>query len=88
MRIYNNLPRNKSDNNGFGINEMSTHFHNAHNGAESDGACNAYHYPGTFYDYRWGPHWLGRTGRKTSSSKRENLPDWLAKRPAPTATKG
>ncbi len=54
MRIYNNLPRNKSDNGGFGINQMSTHFHNSHNGAESDGACNAYHYPGTFYDYRWG----------------------------------
>ncbi|MBY0226285.1 MAG: multicopper oxidase domain-containing protein [Hyphomicrobium sp.] len=54
MRIYNNLPRSKSQNNGFGINQASTHFHNAHNGAESDGASNAYHYPGTFYDYRWG----------------------------------
>ncbi|MDX2308368.1 MAG: multicopper oxidase domain-containing protein [Hyphomicrobium sp.] len=53
-RIYNNLPLSKSDNNGFGINQISTHFHNAHNGAESDGANNAYHYPGTFYDYRWG----------------------------------
>jgi len=54
MRVYNNLPTSKSENNGFGINQASTHFHNAHNGAESDGACNAYHYPGTFYDYRWG----------------------------------
>ena len=29
------------------------HFHNAHNGAESDGAANVHHFPGTFYDYRW-----------------------------------
>ena len=29
------------------------HFHNAHNGAESDGATGAHHFPGTFYDYRW-----------------------------------
>ena len=24
-----------------------------HNGAESDGAANVHHFPGTFYDYRW-----------------------------------
>ncbi|GLK56606.1 FtsP/CotA-like multicopper oxidase with cupredoxin domain [Methylopila capsulata] len=53
-RIYNDLPVDRADNNGFGRNEISTHFHNAHNGAESDGACNAYHFPGTFYDYHWG----------------------------------
>ena len=52
-RIYNNLPTDPSQNNGFGRNESSLHFHNAHNGAESDGACNAFHFPGTFYDYRW-----------------------------------
>ena len=52
-RIYNDLPVNREQNNGFGRNEISTHFHNAHNGAESDGACNAYHFPGTFYDYHW-----------------------------------
>ena len=52
-RIYNNLPTDRSKNNGFGRNEISTHFHNAHNGAESDGASNAFHFPGTFYDYRW-----------------------------------
>lgn len=52
-RIYNNLPKDREDNGGFGRNEISTHFHNAHNGAESDGACNAFHFPGTFYDYRW-----------------------------------
>lgn len=52
-RIYNDLPVDRTSNNGFGRNEISTHFHNAHNGAESDGACNAYHFPGTFYDYHW-----------------------------------
>jgi FtsP/CotA-like multicopper oxidase with cupredoxin domain len=52
-RIYNNLPLERSENEGFGRNEISNHFHNAHNGAESDGACNAFHFPGTFYDYHW-----------------------------------
>jgi FtsP/CotA-like multicopper oxidase with cupredoxin domain len=52
-RIYNGLPVDPTQNEGFGRNESSLHFHNAHNGAESDGACNAYHFPGTFYDYRW-----------------------------------
>jgi FtsP/CotA-like multicopper oxidase with cupredoxin domain len=53
-RIYNNLPVIRANNDsGFGINETQLHFHNAHNGAESDGAANAHHFPGTFYDYRW-----------------------------------
>jgi FtsP/CotA-like multicopper oxidase with cupredoxin domain len=52
-RIYNNLPTNRADNGGFGRNESQLHFHNAHNGAESDGAANVHHFPGTFYDYRW-----------------------------------
>jgi FtsP/CotA-like multicopper oxidase with cupredoxin domain len=52
-RIYNNLPRDRAENGGFGRNEITTHFHNAHNGAESDGAANVHHFPGTFYDYRW-----------------------------------
>ncbi len=66
-RIYNNLPRNTYENNGFGRNEISTHFHNAHNGAESDGASNAYHFPGTFYDYRWGTT-LARADRINTSA--------------------
>jgi FtsP/CotA-like multicopper oxidase with cupredoxin domain len=53
MRIYNNTPLIRDDNNGFGRNESQLHFHNAHNGAESDGAANVHHFPGTFYDYRW-----------------------------------
>src|SRR5499426_1013142 len=52
-RVYQNLPVNRANNGGFGINETQFHFHNAHNGAESDGAANVHHFPGTFYDYRW-----------------------------------
>jgi FtsP/CotA-like multicopper oxidase with cupredoxin domain len=52
-RIYNNTPVNRAQNNGFGRNEQQLHYHNAHNGAESDGASNSHHFPGTFYDYRW-----------------------------------
>jgi FtsP/CotA-like multicopper oxidase with cupredoxin domain len=51
--VYQNLPVNRADNGGFGRNETQVHFHNAHNGAESDGAANVHHFPGTFYDYRW-----------------------------------
>jgi FtsP/CotA-like multicopper oxidase with cupredoxin domain len=53
FRAYNNLPVGREDNGGFGRNETQLHFHNAHNGAESDGAANVHHFPGTFYDYRW-----------------------------------
>jgi FtsP/CotA-like multicopper oxidase with cupredoxin domain len=52
-RIYNNTPKDRAQNGGFGRNETQLHFHNAHNGAESDGAANVHHFPGTFYDYRW-----------------------------------
>ena len=52
-RIYNNSPLDRAQNGGFGRNESQLHFHNAHNGAESDGAANVHHFPGTFYDYRW-----------------------------------
>ena len=52
-RIYNNTPLDRTQNGGFGRNESQLHHHNAHNGAESDGAANVHHFPGTFYDYRW-----------------------------------
>ena len=35
-RIYNNLPVDRALNGGFGRNESQLHFHNAHNGAESE----------------------------------------------------
>src|ERR1043165_3377610 len=52
-RIYNGTPLDRTQNEGFGRNETQLHHHNAHNGAESDGAANVHHFPGTFYDYRW-----------------------------------
>jgi FtsP/CotA-like multicopper oxidase with cupredoxin domain len=70
VRVYNNLPTDPSQNNGFGRNESSLHFHNAHNGAESDGACNAFHYPGTFYDYRWSTTLARRDKINTAATDR------------------
>jgi hypothetical protein len=70
-RIYNDLPVDRAANGGFGRNEISTHFHNAHNGAESDGACNAYHFPGTFYDDHWG----------TTLARRDQPSRWLTTDP-------
>jgi FtsP/CotA-like multicopper oxidase with cupredoxin domain len=64
-RIYNATPKDAGDNGGFGRNESQLHFHNAHNGAESDGATNAHHFPGTFYDYRWSTT-LARLDKKDS----------------------
>jgi FtsP/CotA-like multicopper oxidase with cupredoxin domain len=75
-RIYNDLPISRAENGGFGRNEMSTHFHNAHNGAESDGACNAYHFPGTFYDYHWG---TTMARRDMPSVWPTNVPGWMDK---------
>ena len=53
LRVCNDLPERREDNEGFGRHETQLHFHNAHNAAESDGAANVHHFPGTFYDYRW-----------------------------------
>jgi FtsP/CotA-like multicopper oxidase with cupredoxin domain len=52
FRHYNALPIDNS-NAGFGKNTISTHEHNGHNPAESDGFMHAYFYPGQFYDYHW-----------------------------------
>ena len=75
-RIFNNTSPDRTNNGGFGRNEFSTHFHNAHNGAESDGASNAYHFPGTFYDYHWGTT-LARHDmtNRDASDKRASGPD-------------
>jgi manganese oxidase len=40
-------------NNGFGRHTITTHEHNGHNPAESDGYTGAFFFPGQFYDYRW-----------------------------------
>ena len=65
-------------NRGFGRAETQLHFHNAHNGAESDGASNVHHFPGTFYDYRW----------STTLARRDKInPGATSRRPpGPTAT--
>jgi FtsP/CotA-like multicopper oxidase with cupredoxin domain len=53
MRHYNALPIDPSANRGFGMHTVTTHEHNGHNPAESDGFANAFFFPGQFYDYRW-----------------------------------
>ncbi|MEQ1740458.1 MAG: multicopper oxidase domain-containing protein [Methyloglobulus sp.] len=53
FRHYNALPIDVAANNGFGMHTISTHEHNGHNPAESDGFAHAYFYPGQFYDYHW-----------------------------------
>ncbi|WEK28442.1 MAG: Ig-like domain-containing protein [Candidatus Pseudomonas phytovorans] len=53
MRHYNALPVDPSANGGFGLHTISTHEHNGHSPAESDGFANAYFFPGQYYDYRW-----------------------------------
>jgi len=69
-RIYNNLPLYRGANEGFGVNETQVHFHNAHNGAESDGAANVHHFPGTFYDYRWSTTLARRDKINTQATER------------------
>ena len=75
-RIYNNLQDDVRQNGGFGRNEHQLHFHNAHNGAESDGASNVHHFPGTFYDYRWSTT-LARRDKinKNATVKKASGPD-------------
>ena len=53
FRHYNALPIDVAANNGFGRHTISTHEHNGHNPAESDGFMHAYSYPGQFYEYHW-----------------------------------
>jgi len=53
MRHYNALPIDPAANHGFGLHTISTHEHNGHAPAESDGYANAFFFPGQYYDYRW-----------------------------------
>ncbi len=53
FRHYNALPIDVAANNGFGRHTITTHEHNGHNPAESDGFMHAYTHPGQFYDYHW-----------------------------------
>jgi FtsP/CotA-like multicopper oxidase with cupredoxin domain len=53
FRHYNALPIDPAANNGFGAHTLTTHEHNGHNPAESDGFAAAFFFPGQFYDYHW-----------------------------------
>jgi len=53
MRHYNALPIDPAANRGFGLHTITTHEHNGHSPAESDGYANAFFFPGQYYDYRW-----------------------------------
>ena len=53
LRHYNALPIDPTANRGIGMHTISTHEHNGHNPAESDGFANAFFFPGQYYDYRW-----------------------------------
>ncbi|MEI7994802.1 MAG: multicopper oxidase domain-containing protein [Methylococcaceae bacterium] len=76
FRHYNALPINTGANNGFGKNTISTHEHNGHNPAESDGFAHAYIYPGQFYDYHWPMALAGYDSINTDKSDyRTGAPD-------------
>jgi hypothetical protein len=53
FRHYNGLPVAFDSNRGFGNHFISTHEHNGHTPAESDGYTQAYFLPGQHYDYHW-----------------------------------
>ena len=53
FRQYNGLPIDPTVNGGFGLHTLTTHEHNGHHPAESDGGPAAYFFPGQYYDYRW-----------------------------------
>ncbi|NOT39619.1 MAG: multicopper oxidase domain-containing protein [Alphaproteobacteria bacterium] len=53
FRHYNALPIDYAANNGFGAHTITTHLHNGHTPAESDGFTGAFYFPGQYYDYRW-----------------------------------
>ena len=76
MRHYNALPIDVAANRGFGLHTLSTHEHNGHNPAESDGYTNAFFFPGQFYDYRWPMTLAGSdTINTTAADDRAGYPD-------------
>jgi len=50
------------------ITPITTHEHNGHNPAESDGFAAAYFYPGRCYDYRWPMVLAGHDGVNTGAT--------------------
>ena len=53
FRHYNTLPIKFEANRGFGNHFITTHHHNGHNPAESDGFAQAFFLPGQYYYYHW-----------------------------------
>jgi len=76
LRHYNALPIDEVANFGFGEHTISTHEHNGHNPAESDGYTGAFFFPGQYYDYRWPMILAGYdTVNDTASDPRAGTPD-------------
>ena len=76
MRQYNALPIDVAANRGFGVHTTTTHEHNGHSPAESDGYTNAFFFPGQFYDYRWPIPLAGHDSINTDASDmRAGAPD-------------
>jgi FtsP/CotA-like multicopper oxidase with cupredoxin domain len=68
FRHHNMLPIDPAANRGFGLHTISTHEHNGHNPAESDGFANSFFFPGQYYDYRWPMVHAGYDSINTSAS--------------------
>ncbi|MFT3727206.1 MAG: multicopper oxidase domain-containing protein [Terricaulis sp.] len=76
FRHYNALPIDPSANGGFGTHTISTHEHNGHNPAESDGYTAAFFFPGQYYDYHWPMILAGHDSINTDASDpRAGYPD-------------
>lgn len=76
FRHFNALPIRPGANNDFGIHTITTHEHNGHNPAESDGFTHAYFYPGEFYDYHWPMILAGHDSiNQSASDPRAGAPD-------------
>jgi len=68
FRHYNGLPVDPSANRGFGANTITTHEHNGHNPAESDGFTGAFFFPGQYYDYHWPMQLAGHDSMNTDAA--------------------
>jgi len=76
FRHYNALPIDPAANHGFGLHTISTHEHNGHNPAESDGYTQAFYFPGQYWDYRWPLALAGHDSINTGASDpRAGAPD-------------
>ena len=76
MRHYKTLPVDVAANRGFGVHTITTHEHNGHTPAESDGYANSFFFPGQYYDYRWPVQLAGHDSVNTEANDpRSGAPD-------------